>query len=46
MEKVQDLVLDADHMDLLFDVTIYICADTVLGKQHQNWASKSMSRRK
>jgi hypothetical protein len=44
MEKVQDLVLDADHMDLLFDVIIYICVGNVLGKQHQNSDSKSMSR--
>ena len=46
MEKAQDLVLDVDHMDPLFDATIYICVGTVLGKQHQNLDSKSMSRRK
>lgn len=46
MEKDQDPVSDVDHMDPLFDVTIYIYADTVLGKQHRNLDSKSMNRRK
>ena len=46
MEKDQDHVSDADRMDLLLDVIIYICADTALGKQPLNLDSKSMSRRK
>lgn len=32
MEKEQGHVPDAGLMDLLFDVTIYICVDIVLGK--------------
>ncbi len=46
MEKVQDLVLGADHTGLSYAVTIYISVDTVLEKQHQNLDSKNMSRRK
>ena len=43
MAKEQDLALDAVLTDPLSDVTIYICAGTVLGKQRQNWVSKNMS---
>ena len=43
MVKAQGLALDAVLMDLLFDVTIYIYAGTVLGRQRQNSDLKSMS---
>jgi hypothetical protein len=43
MAKERDPALDAVLLDLLSDVTIYICAGTVLGKQRQNWVSKNMS---
>jgi hypothetical protein len=42
--KVQDPVLDAAHMDRLFDGTIYIYVGTVSGKQPQNLDSRNMSR--
>ncbi len=32
MAKEQDPAADADLMDLLFDVTIYICVGIALGK--------------
>ena len=44
MEKDQDHALDADHMDPLSGVIIYIYADTALGKQLLNLDSKNMSR--
>jgi hypothetical protein len=43
MAKERDHALDVVLSDLLSDVTIYICAGTVLGKQRQNWASRNMS---
>ena len=43
MAKEQDLALDAVLTGPLFDVTIYICAGTVLGRQRQNSDLKSMS---
>jgi hypothetical protein len=43
MVKEQDLALDAVLTDPLSDVTIYIYAGTVLGRQRQNSDSKSMS---
>ncbi len=44
MVKVQDLALDAVLTGLLSDVTIYICAGTVLGRQRLSLALKNMSR--
>jgi hypothetical protein len=43
MAKEQDLALDAVLTDPLSDVTIYICAGTVLGRQRQNLGLKNMS---
>ena len=43
MVKGRDLALDAALTGRLFDVTIYIYAGTVLGKQHQNLDLKNMS---
>jgi len=43
MVKGHDLALDAVLTDQLSDVTIYICAGTVLGRQRQSWVSKNMS---
>ena len=42
--KVQDHVLDAAHMDLSFDGTIYIYVGTVSEKQPRNLDSRNMSR--
>ena len=44
MVKAQDLALDVVLMDQLSDVTIYIYAGTVLGRQRRSLGSKSMSR--
>jgi hypothetical protein len=44
MVKALGPVLDADLMGQLSDVTIYICAGTVLGKQRLSSGSKNMSR--
>ena len=43
MEKDLDLVLDVDHLDLLFDAIIYICVGTVLGRRPQSLVSKNMN---
>jgi len=43
MVKEPDLALDAVLTDPLSDVTIYIYAGTVLGRQRQNSDLKSMS---
>ena len=43
MVKARGLALGVVLTDPLSDVTIYICAGTVLGKQRQNWVSKNMS---
>ena len=44
MVKAPGLALDVVLMDQLSDVTIYIYAGTVLGRQRQSLDSKSMSR--
>ena len=44
MVKAQDLALDVVLMDQLSDVTIYIYAGSVLGRQRQSLDLKSMSR--
>ena len=44
MVKAQGLVLGAVLTGQLSDVTIYIYAGTVLGKQRQSLGSKNMSR--
>jgi hypothetical protein len=44
MVKAQDLALDADLTGQSSDVTIYIYAGTVLGKQRLSLGSKNMSR--
>jgi hypothetical protein len=43
MVKEQDLALDAVLTGQLSDVTIYIYAGTVLGRQRQSLVSKNMS---
>jgi len=43
MAKVRDLVFDVVLMDRLFDVTIYICVDTVLGRRRRSLVSKNMN---
>ncbi len=43
MVKEQDLASDAVLMGPLSDVTIYICAGTVLGRQRQSLDLKNMS---
>ena len=43
MVKEQDLALGAVLTDPLSDVTIYICAGTVLGRQPQSSDLKNMS---
>ena len=43
MVKEQDPALDAVLTGPLSDVTIYICAGTVLGRQRQNLGLKNMS---
>jgi len=43
MVKGQDLALDAVLTGQLSDVTIYICAGTVLGRRRQSLVSKNMS---
>jgi hypothetical protein len=43
MAKEQDLALDAVLTGRLSDVTIYIYAGTVLGRQPQSWVSKNMN---
>jgi hypothetical protein len=43
MVKAQDLALDAVLLDQLSDVTIYICAGTVLGRQRRSLGLKNMN---
>jgi hypothetical protein len=43
MVKAQDLALGAVLTGPLFDVIIYICAGTVLGRQRQSLGLKNMS---
>ncbi len=43
MAKDRGLASDVVLTDLLFDVTVYICVGTVLGKRRQSLVSKNMS---
>jgi hypothetical protein len=43
MAKGRDLAFDVVLMDQLFDVTIYICVGTVLGRRRRSLVSKNMN---